>query len=340
MSSEYLRMIEALRKRYKTVLYERDWLGLPIVVLKAGGREEPPVLVTAGASAVEAAGVYAALELVMQVDVERAVYILPSRDPTGLHGAVYVLSEMLGEEVHVDTLSELRELLKSRGAEVVIDTPTLFLSMLKGVGFAFSGSSREGAYGTLRQLEEKVVKGGLIESLGEVRILIPSQMPNVEGVGLLDRLMTVMVCEEGILTYEHIGGEKVIPEVEVLRRFIQGREMGMVIDLHEGVDRGFYVLLSEEPLSGESIIIDLVLDQVARYGMQLATQSALGESGLRALSDGVGVGKGRCGLIDFTVERSYSFAFFTGMNAPLEQRVKAHLTACISALNAYAIARL
>jgi len=340
LSSEYLRMIEALRRRYKTVLYERDWLGLPIVVLKAGGREEPPVLVTAGASGVEAAGVYAALELVMQVDVERTVYILPSRDPTGLHGAAYVLSEMLGEEVRVRTLDELRELLKSRGAEVVVDTPTLFLSMLKGVGFAFSEVSREGAYGTLKRLEEEVVKSGLAESLGEARILIPSQMPDVEGVGLLDRLMTVVVCDEGILTYEHVEYGRSIPEVEVLRRFVEGQELGMVIDLHEAVGEGFHVLLSEEPLSGESIIIDLVLDQVSRYGMQLAAQSALSESGLKALGDGVGVGKGRCGLIDFTVERAYSFAFFTGMNAPLEQRVRAHLTACISALNAYAIARL
>lgn len=342
MDSEYFKTLKVLEKRYRVEKREKDWLGLPIVTFRTGGREEPPVLIAAGAVGTEPAGVYAALELVMQVDVERKVYVLPARDPTGFHDVSYVLSRMLREDVRVSSLQDLRSLLLSRGAEVVLEGHGIFLALLKGVGFAFSEKeARRGAYDTLEALEREVVKGGLADSLEEVRILVPAQMPGVEGVGEMGRLLTVMVSNGRLLTYDDLmSGGRLIPEAVMFRKFLDSIEPGMVVDLHEGWGKSFHVLVSDEPTSGEWIIIDVMLDQVARYGMRLATMRDVESSGYSALRDGVAMKPGACGLADYAKNYGYSFAFVTGRLQPLEQRIRAHVTACLSALNAYAIARL
>ena len=68
--------------------------------------------------------------------------------------------------------------------------------------------------------------------------------------------------------------------------------------------------------------------------MEIASSEELEEIGCISPRDGVAVKKGVCGLIDYTIERAYSFAFVTPLRKPLERRVRTLLTACLSALNA------
>ncbi|MCS7105485.1 MAG: hypothetical protein NZ954_08005 [Thermofilaceae archaeon] len=335
--SEYLKMVDTLKKRYKIAASSTDWLGLPLTIFRTGGKEEPPILVTAGAFGVEVAGVYAALELIVQVDIERCVYILPSRDPTGLQDASYVLSKMLGDKIEVNTTLDVVNTLREEGAEIIIDDSEIFLAALKGVGIAVSNFLD--AYDATEIIRNKLEKGGYGESLDGMRILVVSQMPEIEGVGVSGRFNTIFVHENKILTYEALSFD-IIPEISFLKTFIEGQEFGMVIDLHEGKTPAFYIAMSENPTSSEYTLLYLVLDQVRSYGLNLASLEMLNTLKLEAVDEGAGYGKGICGLADHLSPKSYAFAFTTSLREPLELRVKTLLTATLSALNAYAVARL
>lgn len=330
-------MIDTLKKRYKVAVSSTDWLGLPLTVFRTGGKEEPPILVTAGAFGVEVAGVYAALELIVQVDIERCVYILPSRDPTGLQDASYVLSRMLGEKVEVKTTTDVVNTLREAGAEIIIDESEIFLAALKGVGIAVSDLFD--AYDVTEIIRDKLERGRYGESLDGMRILVVSQMPEIEGVGVSGRFNTIIVHENKILTYEDLSFD-IIPEISFLKTFIEGQEFGMVIDLHEGKTSSFYISMSENPTSNEHTLLYLVLDQVRKCGLNLASREMLDMLKLEAVDEGVGYGRGICGLADYLSPKSYAFAFTTSLKEPLELRVKTLLTATLSALNAYAVARL
>lgn len=332
--SEYLEAVNLLKKRFKVAASTEDWLGFPIVVFRVGGNEEPPALVTAGAAGVEAAGVYAALELVLKVDVERTVYVLPSRDPTGFHSASYVLSRILGEEARVETPTDIKELLTNAGAEVLLDTRDIFLALFKGVGLAIGSAD---AYEAKVVLEKELASRELAESLDGTRILLAAQLPHVEGVGGLDRFLTLVVKDGKVLTYEDLEAETV-PEVEFVRDFVERESLGMVVDLHENKSApAFYVSQSGEPSSSELTILYLVLDQVKRYGMELASCEAIEALGLKAVGEGVGYRKGSCGLTDYAFGKACAFAFVTPLAKPLETRVRTLGVAALSALNAFAV---
>jgi len=332
--SEYLEAVNLLRKRFKVAAVTEDWLGFPIIIFKVGGNEEPPALVAAGAAGVEAAGVYAALELVLKVDVERTVYVLPSRDPTGFHSASYVLSEILGEEVRVETPADLKELLANVGAEILLDTCDLFLALYKGVGLAVGSAD---AYETRAVLERELASRGLIESLDGTRILLAAQLPHVEGVGGLDRLLTLIVKDGKLHSYEDLEAETV-PEVGFVRDFVERENLGMVVDLHESKNApAFYVSQSGEPSSSELTILYLVLNQVKQYGMELASSEAIEALGLKAVGEGVGCRRGFCGLADYAYGKACAFAFVAPFAKPLEARVRTLGIAALSALNAFAV---
>jgi len=334
--SEYLETIESLKKRFKIAAITDDWLGHPIVVFKTGGREEPPVLVTAGSLGVEVAGVYAALELTLQVDVERTVYILPSRDPTGFHEASYILSKILGENVSVKSVVDLRKLLTGVGAEFLSETGDLFLAIFKGVGIAASYSLD--AHKAAELLEKEMQSQELADTLDGTRILITGRSPQTEGEGEMSHFLTVFAKEGKLFTYDDFS-VGTVPEVDFVKNFVDREDLGMVVDLHESKNSpGFYVSQSTEPSSGELTILYLVLDQVRQYGMELASRETLESIGLKVLTEGLGCGKGHCGLVDYVTGKAYAFAFSTPLDKPLESRIRTLSVATLSALNAFAIA--
>lgn len=336
-TSEYLNTIEAMKRTFKIAASTSDWLGLPITIFKVGGKEEPAVLVAAGASGVEVAGVYATLELLVQVDIERTTYILPSRDPTGLHDVSFILSRMFGFQVEARSLDDIKKALTDGGVETLIDDDELFLTLSKGVGIAIG--SWMNAYEVLNRLKSKLRKDELIDVLEGCRILVASQLPQVEGVGSFNRFMTVVVQNGEILTYDDV--ERVdIPEVAFLRDFMERQELGLVIDLHETKCPAFHAITSYPPSSAESTILYLVLDQVARRGMRIADPELIEKQGLNSAGEGIGYKRGACGLVDLAASRSYAFAFAAPFNASLEERTSGLMVATLSALNAFIVASL
>lgn len=332
--SEYSATVEAMRRRCKVVASTNDWLGLPLLIFKVGGREEPAILITAGASGIEAATVYAALELLVQVDVERTTYILPSRDPTGLHDASFILSKMLGADVKVESVEDVAKVMKGGGAEIVVDDRELFLALIKGVGVAVGKGLN--AFETVRLMRRRLKDFALLDSLEGSRILVASQLPEVEGVGELGRFMTVVVEGGDVLMYDDVGRVNV-PEVAFLRDFLEKQELGLVIDLHETRSPAFFAMTSDAPSSTESTILYLVLDQVRSRGGRIATPQQLEELGLDAAVDGVGYGRGICGLIDFVSPKSYAIALAAPLSAPLDERAGTLVVATLSALNAFIV---
>jgi len=334
--SEYLTAIEALRRRFKVVASTEDWLGLPIQIFKAGGQEGPPALVTAGATGVEVATVYAALELLVQVDVERTTYILPSRDPTALHDASYILSRILGESVAVGSAVDAMCILRER-AEVVVDDSELFLALVKGVGVAIG--KRTDAFETLSIIEQRLGRGELLDSLEGVRVLVASQLPQVEGIGEVGRFVTAYIEGGRVFTYDDIG-QADIPEVAFLRDFLRREEVGLVVDLHEARGPAFLALTSEPPSSVERTILYLVIDQIKRSGVPVATLEQIEGMGLSPSEEGIAYGRGVCGLVDFASETSYALALLAPIHSPLDARTRTLSLAALSALNAYVIASI
>lgn len=331
--SEYLSMIETLRRQYRVAASTTDWLGLPIVVFRVGGREEPPILVAAGATGAEPGTVYAALELVVAVDVERAVYVLPLRDPSGFHGLPFVLSRVFERPVGTVSAGEARELLRGAGAETLIDEGGAYLALYKGVGFAMAEAqdSSQAAAIVAKQLGER----DLLESLDGTRIIVSTQSPQGELIG---GSVTTVVQESSVATYDRL--DLALPEAEFLREFLNSQELGMVMDLHEGSAPAFFAALSEEPSAGESTVLYLVIDQLERCEMRPASAEEIAAVKLTPVSNGVGYGKGFCGLVDCTAARSYAFALCAPARAPLDLRVRALVTTALSAVNAYSVARL
>ena len=332
--SEYLETINAMKKRYKIAAVTKDWLGFPLPIFKVGGREEPAALVVAGASGIEVASVYAAFELLVQVDIERTTYILPSRDPAGLHSMSFVLGKLLGTDVNVETADEARSILAGSGAEVVLDDEEVFLALIKGIGVAI-GKGLD-AFGTVNALRARL-KEGLAESLESTRVLVASQLSQVEGVGELGRFATVFVHEGDVLTYDDVDRAE-IPEVSFVRDFIDKVELGLVIDLHESKSAEFYALTGSAPSSTENTILYVVLDQIRSRGLRIASADQLKTMGLVAAEDGIAYGRGSCGLISYASSKAYAMAFVAPLVEPLEVRSRALATAALSALNAYIVA--
>lgn len=342
--SEYLDAISSLKKRYKSVEEYMDWLGLPITVFRTGGREEPPVLVTGGSAGIEAASVYAALELVMHVDVERAVYIVPSRDPTGFHDASFVLSRLFQTPLNIERLSDIKAALEEGGAQVLVDDERLFAALTKNAAFAFSKDEGGlGAYGTLNLLKSYMGRGDLASKLEASRILIPAQLPSVDGVGLTGRFLTLFMGDDlQITSYDHLDAKYLPPEAQCIKALVDELEPGMVIDLHEWMGPGFNAAFPDTPLAGEAIVLDVLLSQVAEYGMPLTKVEEAEALGLSTLREGAVIDPLACGLASYVVSRGYGYAMSlrTSLHAALESRVATLVTACLSALNAYAVARL
>ncbi len=329
---EYLETIAAMRKHYKVAASTADWLGLPIVIFSVGGQEEPGVLVTAGALGIEASGVYAALELLVEVDIEKRTYVLPSRDPTGFQGLGFVLKKLLGEEVGVGSPSDAVRLLADSGAEVLIDDDDVFLALVRGVGIAVGRNLS--ATDPVRHLERKLRERELLEPLDSTRIVVAPRLP-AEGSGEAGRLVTAFVREVRVLTYDDLA--EGVPESDFLRRFVDAHDLGLVIDLHESGAASFYALTSERPSSVEDTMLYIVLDQVRSKGYRVASVDELAQLNLSAAKEGVGYGRGVCGLIDYASSKAYAFAFVAPASLPAEARSDALKTASLSALNAFMV---
>jgi len=81
---DLMRVIEASGKDWQNLGAAPD--GSPLVAVRSGGDRVPSIFMTAGSHSTEQAGLTAAVGFIDEQEPSTKVYIIPTRDPIGMHG--------------------------------------------------------------------------------------------------------------------------------------------------------------------------------------------------------------------------------------------------------------
>ena len=299
--------------------------GAPIVVVRSGGDKTPAVFITAGSHSTEQAGVTAAVELIDELDTEHQVYVIPSRDPLGMNGYIYALSQGLGEEVEFDCFEELEALLRQRG-EVLYEKDETFLALIGEYGYA--------NYNLLGRMGDAPAEA--VEPFKGRRIFIPTRRGGVQGTDHFERAYTLIMDPDGELLHINRFHDTAWAPVEprCARNLMRRIDPGISFDLHESMGIGDRYWLSarnqqdEEDEEWERRCARATIQAIADSGVELArqdeddpasffTRSERAVYWLDASKRGEGLN-----LMDFAA-RHYGLAFGTemGMFGSFDQRV-------------------
>ncbi len=322
----YDQLLETIRQRghkYRIVGAAPD--KSPLVVVKAGGKKKPAIVISGGSHATEHAGPAAAVELLDRLQTEHEVWVLPTRDPIGMNGYRYALSLGLGEMPRLNSLDEVDALLRQRG-EVLYESGDTLLVQIGEYGYANTG--------LYRQIE----KGApFLESLRGRRIYFPSRSNEMPGAGPLERAYTLVVTTEGeVLHLNRFHDTAWAPaEVRAIRNLMADVQPGLTFDLHEH-GREFYWMSArrqrtEADEMWERRMASVGIEAVAASGAALAPEEYSPGSFFERLQRGVywldpsQRGEG-LNLADYAAAKyGPSFTIETGMKGPFEQRVGQHL---------------
>ncbi len=342
MRSEYINIVTDLKKRFKVFKETKDWLGHPITVFEVGGERDKPILITAGAHGDEPAGFYATLEIMIKLRSEHRTYIVPARDPTGIHSLEYVLQKMFDIE-QCFSLECLKTLIKREG-EVLLDTNNIFLGLVGHVGFAFKipDNPWEGVRPTISFLKEIIKKNERIrDKLYGSRILIPALLPRAEGVGMTGRMYTVFIGDD-VFNYNTFSPSIDFPEISWMQRTIDEIKPWLTIDLHEGFGDGFYTFVTDKTSEIEKSLLEVVLDQLKEHALPPLSiekmKKFMGKiEGREFVDDGIvkiATENFAKTLAGYSSKYCPSFIFETGLRAPLQKRIDSHVIASLALINA------
>lgn len=223
--------------------------------------EGPPILITAGSHATEPAGVLAALQMARDVRCSQRVVIMPLRDPVGWEGYATYLALALGEDAgtvagRFSDHASLRELLVTAG-EAVWDDSVLTIADVGGTCFVTMPVAQRGRgpmdiwkqlHGLLDSHPE------LVDRLKNKRLVLPENLPDVEGCGVYDHAFTAWVTPEGgVGNFNRLFSMSDAPaEVAALAELTRELQPGLVVDLHESQGRRFSIFAHPEVRPGAS----------------------------------------------------------------------------------------
>mgnify|MGYP001222876491 CR=1 FL=1 len=210
-----------------------------------GTDDGPPILITSGSHATEPAGVIAALELARSLDVPRRVVVIPIRDPLGWEGYESYLSLAAGRQIVLTEDTDLGPMLAELGEALYRDSD-LTIAQVGEVAFlamppSLAGRGPMDIWKHLHRLIDEVP--GLVETLKHRRLVLPENLPDVEGCGIYDHAFTAWVTEEGgVGNFNRLFSLSVQPpEVEVLAHLVREMRPGLVLDLHESQGSKFSI---------------------------------------------------------------------------------------------------
>ena len=109
-------------------------MGLPLIVIRKPGKGRP-VMITAGAHAMEPSGVSAALQILENWHYDFPLYMMPLRDPLGCQSYETILSHTLNRPVHFEGHDELSALLLKYADEVYIRNELFLLVRIGAVSY-------------------------------------------------------------------------------------------------------------------------------------------------------------------------------------------------------------
>lgn len=321
--SDLLEMLKARGHQWRVLGYAPD--KSPIVAVRAGGDRLPPILLSAGAHSTEHAGVRAAVELVDRLKTKHQVWVLPCRDPIGLNGFRYALSQGLGAEPEIQSLAEAEKLMREKG-EVLFDDAGALLVVIGEYGYA-----NRGLYRSLKK-EDKA-----LEALKGRRIWYPSAYQDVSGSALFERAYSLVVTPDGeVLHLNRFHDTAWAPaEVRCVRQLMAEIKPGLTFDLHEhGGDWYWFSARKQRTDDDEAWELRLageMIRAVTAAGAKLAADDYSPGAFFSKLERGVywldpsKRGEG-LNLVDFAAQKyGPGFTVETGMRQPFARRVDQHL---------------
>lgn len=210
-----------------------------------GTSDGPPIVITSGSHATEPAGVLAALTLAKTLQVERRVVIVPIRDPLGWEGYAEYLSLAAGQEIQLDAGTDLDALLTELGS-VLHSDDNLTIAQVGEAAFLSMPVSKagRGPMDIWKHLHG-LLDGdpAIVEKLQERRLILPENLPDVDGCGLYDHAFTAWVTPAGgVGNFNRLFSLDNQPtEVAVLADLVRELRPELVIDLHESQGRKFSI---------------------------------------------------------------------------------------------------
>lgn len=217
--------------------------GRPVVEARAGGDDGPPIMLTAGAHATEQAGVVAAVELLDRLETDRAVHVIPTRDPIGVDGYATALEETLGTAPSFSDYDELAALLRSEG-RVIVDDDGVVVGLIGDYGFAATRPPEgESSSHYLSDVLSDLEGTDRMAPLRGRRVFLVPGHPDVEGTNHFERLYTRVVTPDGenLHLNRFIGSPWAPPESAAVRELADSIEPGLFVDLHEYAGDGYWV---------------------------------------------------------------------------------------------------
>ena len=309
--------------------------GSPIVAFRTGGDKLPAILISAGSHSTEQAGVSAAVALHDSLETEHQVFIIPSRDPMGMNGLRYVLSQAIPGCPDVDSPEDLKDLLRDRG-QVVLEEEDDFVAQVGEYGYS------------LRWLYDRFPVGaGFLNSLRGRRVFFPSLADDIEGSEPFTRAYTFIVTPEGeALHINRFHDTEWAPsESQCVRNLMAGIKPGLTLDLHEyGGDRFWLSARTQrtrEEDEWEERIARAAVGAVVDAGAALPDDDYLPHSFFTKLENGAYLlnagerGEG-LNLTDFAAAKyGLAFTIETGMKCSFAHRVKLSTVAAKTAVNLF-----
>lgn len=202
-----------------------------------GPDDLPPILITSGSHATEPAGVLAALEMARDLQVDRRTVIVPVRDPLGWEGYGNYLGLASGQQIDLQDDSDLGALLAELG-EVIYQDEDLTVAQVGEVLFLAMPvqKSGRGPMDIWKHLHGLIVREpGIIGRLQGRRLVLPENLPDVEGCGLYTHAFTAWVTAEGgVANFNRMFSvPDAPPEVSSLAGLVRSLRPSLVVDMHE-----------------------------------------------------------------------------------------------------------
>lgn len=233
-------------RRLGTTLFGR---GIHAVDLP-GRADGPPILITSGSHATEPAGVLAALTLAKELRVDRRVVIVPIRDPLGWEGYANYLSLAAGTTVTLTPDTDLGRLLSELGT-VLYREDDLVIAQVGEVAFLARPVAKagRGPMDIWKHLHDVLdADAGVVRTLQSRRLILPENLPDVEGCGVYDHAFTAWVTPEGgVGNFNRLFSFDDPPvEVAVIADLVRELRPELVIDLHESQGSKFSIFAHPE----------------------------------------------------------------------------------------------
>jgi hypothetical protein len=333
-------------------------MGLPLIVVRKEGRGRP-VMITAGAHAMEPSGVSAALTILENWHYSFPLCMMPLRDPLGCQSYETILGHALNREVHFTEHDELSALLRKYADKVYIDNSDF---LLVGIGQHLFTNLRYRPEDAGPRQNERYINAyldenpSLLESFAGRRVICPANMaPNSETVHSYERAFTAEISRTGIVADNNrrFGSDNENPEVRVCRELCDEARPGLVLDLHEGFSNTYYFFCSnytENPETADYVdrmraacgrefpkgpwrLADLIsyMPECERAYREPAPGVLESKSGSDAkLPKVLGTG-----FTDYASRYCPAITVEAGNDASLAQRVKVHLLSAEAALSRY-----